>query len=84
MANVRKITLFATALVLAGLLSFSGATMAEGSEYEVTVYNLTRGTLFTPLIIVSHKKGVKLFTLGEEASDELEDVAEDALAVPVR
>ena len=76
MARMKQVVSITAALFLASFLSVGVAIPAEGSEYEVTVYNLTRGTLFTPLIIVSHKKGVKLFTLGEPASSELEDVAE--------
>lgn len=49
----------------------------QGPRYEVTVTNLTRGQQFTPILVASHKEGVKLFTLGRPASVELEFLAED-------
>lgn len=44
--------------------------------YEVTVTNMTRGQVFTPVLIATHKKGVHLFTPGEPASNELAQLAE--------
>lgn len=69
-----------TALLVVSALT-SVPALANGyhygeKEYEVTVTNLTKGISFTPLFAASHKRGVGLFTLGEEASNEILRVAE--------
>ena len=48
-----------------------------GGRYEVTVTNLTRGQQFTPILVASHRDGVKLFNLGEPASPQLATIAEE-------
>jgi len=50
--------------------------IAAAAEYEVTVTNLTRGQVFTPILVASHQEGVRLFELGQPASVELEILAE--------
>lgn len=56
----------------------AGVAMAEDYDlcYTVTITNITRGQVFTPVLVATHKKGVKLFTEGEPASDALEYLAE--------
>jgi hypothetical protein len=49
---------------------------ANAQRFKVTVTNITSGEVFTPIMVASHKAGVKLFTLGTPASVELEQVAE--------
>lgn len=51
--------------------------------YEVTVTNMTRGQVFTPVLVATHKKGVNLFTEGEPASDELAHLAEGGEVAPL-
>jgi Spondin_N len=50
--------------------------VAAAAKYEVTVTNLTRGQVFTPILVASHQEGVRLFELGQPASVELEVLAE--------
>ena len=59
------------------------STAASAQHFKVTVTNITSGVTFTPIMVASHKAGVKLFTLGTPASVELEQVAEagDLLAL---
>ncbi|MBN4080162.1 spondin domain-containing protein [Beggiatoa alba] len=73
------------ALVLAAAL-ISCDTMASDSEkmYEVTITNISHGEFFTPVMVASHKKGVKLFKLGEPASTALEDMAESGNTNPLK
>ena len=54
-----------------------------GAKYEVTITNLTRGQAFTPILVASHKKGVKLFELGSMASPELAALAEGGDTMPL-
>lgn len=48
-----------------------------GNQYEITVTNLTRGQIFSPILVATHKAEVKLFELGEPASPELAALAQD-------
>ncbi len=52
--------------------------------YEITISNLTRGQTFTPILVASHSKHVKLFELGEAASVELSQLAEDGAVAPMK
>ena len=66
--------------ILVGLAALSGVWAAQAyaaePRFEVTVTNLTRGQVFTPILVASHREGVKLFTLGQPASVDLEVLAE--------
>ena len=73
-------------VISAVVLSFGAGSKVLGSSdrfYEVTVTNLTRGQQFTPIIVATHKSGVRLFELGEEASPQLEILAEEGDIVPL-
>jgi hypothetical protein len=65
------------------LASLFGTSAAMAANYEVTITNVTHGTIFTPILVVSHKPGVKLFELGQPASDELAALAEGGDVVPL-
>ncbi len=64
---------------------FSTVALADRGSfyYEVTITNLTRGETFTPILVATHKKGVKLFTPGSPANDELAMLAEGGDTVPL-
>ena len=49
---------------------------AVAADFDVTVTNLTRGIHFTPLLVVAHDSGTRLFTSGSAASSELQQMAE--------
>ena len=48
----------------------------NGRAYEVTITNITKGEIFTPIMVAAHPAGVKLFNTGEPASAALEMLAE--------
>jgi hypothetical protein len=54
-----------------------------GGRYEITVTNLTRGQQFTPILVASHRDGVRLFNLGEPASPQLAILAEEGNGGPL-
>jgi hypothetical protein len=62
----------------------AGAAHANGARYEVTITNLTRGTLLTPVLVVSHAPGLHLFAEGEAASEELAQLAEGGATQPLQ
>ena len=68
-------------LVVLLLVLICGGAMA--ADYEVTVTNLTKGQTFTPLLVVSHRENVTLFTAGEPASPGLEIIAESGNIAPL-
>jgi len=51
--------------------------------FEVTVTNLTRGQQFTPILVASHRAGVRLFELGKPASAGLQTLAEEGNVAPL-
>lgn len=65
------------------LTALFGTSAALAASYEVTITNITHGTIFTPILVVSHTPGVKLFELGQPASDELAALAEGGDVVPL-
>ena len=70
-------------LVVGGALLFGVVGTASALDYEVTVTNLTRGQQFTPILVASHKAGVRLFELGTPASPQLKTLAEEGNVAPM-
>lgn len=66
------------ALAVAGLGLWTGAAMAE--TFDVTIYNLTKGQIISPPVVVAHAPDIAIFQVGAAASDELAALAEDAAA----
>jgi hypothetical protein len=54
-----------------------------GARYAVTVTNLTRGQTFTPILVATHRAGIRLFRLGQPASVELAMLAEEGDTGPL-
>ena len=63
-------------LVLFLLLWVNLTFAAPKLQYEVTITNLTRGQTFTPQLVLTHDKSVKIFEAGEPATEALELLAE--------
>ncbi len=78
-----KRTLTMGLLAAGGAMLVGAAGVAAAAEYEVTVTNLTRGQRFTPILVASHKAGVRLFDLGTAASTELKTLAEEGNVGPM-
>lgn len=58
---------------------------AEGYKrlYEVSITNITKGQTFTPQLVATHTPHIRLFELGEAASDELATLAESGNTAPI-
>ena len=71
--------------LVAGLFMGTQALADDGPSrsFSVTITNLTRGQTFTPILVASHKEGVKLFTPGSPASPELAALAEGGDTMPL-
>ncbi len=74
-----------SAVIFLGTALASCDTMAAEHEemYEVTITNITHGEFFTPIMVASHHRGIKLFELGKPASPELEVMAESGNTNPL-
>jgi len=70
-------------LAAGGALLLGTAGLASATDFEVTVTNLTRGQQFTPVLVASHKAGVRLFELGGPASPQLKTLAEEGNVAPM-
>lgn len=73
-------------IVLAALAGAPCGHVVAGdgpTRYEVTVTNLTRGQSFTPILVASHRAGMRLFEPGGAASAELESLAEEGDTGPL-
>ncbi len=68
-------------LVLA--LASAGSASAQEQTYTVTIENLTDGQPFTPPVIVAHSADMDLFEMGEAASDEIAQLAENGNGDPL-
>ena len=66
----------------------SGDAMMSGDTdvktYEVTITNITPGQPLTPPLLVTHSADAGIFTLGQAASDELQQLAENGNTVPLK
>ena len=65
------------------LLVPSLAKSDQGRTYEVTITNLTPGQAFTPPVLLTHSKKTGVFTIGEEASSEIQAIAENGNSTPL-
>ena len=66
----------ATVLALAAVAA-SPAAGQQNVTYNVTIENLTTGQPFTPPVVVAHTSGFDVFEVGQEASDEVQAIAEN-------
>lgn len=70
-------------LMAAGQTAFGDEEDDRGAHYAVTVTNITRGQTFTPILVATHKAGIRLFELGEPASAQLATLAEEGNTAPL-
>lgn len=71
------------ALLLALLTASMGFAEAESTGYSVTITNLTGGQPLTPPLIATHRPSTGLFTVGQAASFELKEIAENGNLGPM-
>jgi len=66
----------ATTAICGTLLLSSSAFASDKKMFEITITNITKGEIFTPILVASTHRGFKLFKKGAPASIELETIAE--------
>lgn len=72
-------TFMSATLLLLPQLAMSGG----GSKYKVTISNLTAGQPFTPPVLLTHSSRTGVFGLGDQASAEIQALAENGNSVPL-
>lgn len=74
--------------LVVGLLAAApvASAVADDDErmYAVSVTNLTRGILFTPILVATHQPGMRLYDLGHPASEALSIIAEGGNINPLK
>ena len=85
MPKVTFLSILGVALFGAAIsMDLRTARADDDSGVVVTVTNLTRGQIISPVVVASHRAGFEpLFVPGEPASAELAAVAEDAVLDPL-
>lgn len=84
-AKIGMIGLASFSLVLAALIPAAvadgpgGGSGWPGYRVVVTITNLTKGQIFSPAVVVSHRPGFRLFEPGQPASAALAALAEDGM-----
>jgi hypothetical protein len=88
MIKSKKISIFAISAIasifaLTGLAGIPESSAAYAYTYKITITNLTTGQPLTPPLLVTHGNNIGLFTVGEQASEQLQQLAENGNAEPL-
>lgn len=82
MNNSKLIAIAALGLALT-LLVPEAARSEGGKTYKITITNLTAGQPITPPILVTHTSRTGIFTVGEAASEGIQQIAENGNGAPL-
>ena len=63
--------------------AFSHHAGDAAGNYRVTVYNLTSSQPFTPPLVATHTTGVRMFNVGQPASEGIKEIAENGNLGPL-
>lgn len=69
--------------LLAAAPVFSAVADDDIRTYAVSITNLTRGVMFTPIMVATHQEGFRLYNLGQPPSDALAAMAESGNTGPL-
>jgi Spondin_N len=80
-----RVPAFAAAVAAGAFLVTGSAAFADApvATYEVTITNLTVGQPLTPPVIATHRAATSVFTVGQPASFELKEIAENGNLAPM-
>lgn len=81
--SVFAIAVFAAIFAVIGLAETPETHAEISNTYKVTVTNITPGQPITPPVLVTHSKDVNLFEVGQEASYEISQLAENGNFEPL-
>jgi len=78
-----KLIAIATVGIALMLVAPQAAHSDGGKTYKVTITNLTAGQPITPPILITHTSRTQIFTVGEEASEGIQQIAENGNSAPL-
>lgn len=70
-------------MTIASITGIQESSAAKTATYEVTVTNITPGQPITPPLLVTHAKDAGFYTVGQESSEQLQQLAENGNAEPL-
>jgi len=83
----RSIYRLSTITAVIALMPFLGITTSHAAPqiktYKITINNLTSGQPVTPPVVATHRRPVDLFEVGEPASFEVKEIAENGNVTPL-
>lgn len=82
---MRRLAAGTTAGVILALVCAGAATAKQDQvrDYEVTMFNLTRGQPFSPPVIATHRGDGKIWHITKPASFEVKEIAENGNNAPL-
>ena len=80
--NFKRIVMAGVSLAFA-LTALPAAAQLGSNNYEVSITNLTEAQPFTPFVLATHVPSIKMFTPGDTAGIELEELAEGGAVGPM-
>ena len=81
--GIFAVTAIAAMLAIVSVAGIPESNAAIPKTYEVTITNLTQGQPITPPLLVTHAKDAGFFTVGEMASEQIQQLAENGNALPL-
>ncbi len=78
---MNRLKAIAPSLIILGSICSTSA-FADDVSYNVRITNLTRGQVFTPILVSTHKAGLKSFQPGQPAIPEVTAIAESGNTGP--
>ena len=81
--GILGMTAIVTMLAVVSITGIPESDAATTKMYEVTITNLTPGQPITPPLLVTHSKDMGFFTVGEMASNGVQQLSENGNAQPL-
>lgn len=81
--NIKTLLIASAILTTTAVQANNHYNFKKSNKYEVTITNITKNVLFTPILAVTHKKEISLYQVGEVASEALGALAEGGNVAPL-
>lgn len=77
---IKTVSLF----MILSLFSANAFARHNGTDYEVTITNVTKAQIFAPTLVATHRSGIQIFNVGKPALPELATLAESGNPGPLQ
>jgi hypothetical protein len=82
--KIHKLNTITAAVALMSLFGVMNSHAAPPIKiYDITITNLTSGQPFTPPVVATHRRPLDVFEVGEPASFEVKEIAENGNVAPL-